>query len=309
MSDIKDNQDNNADFNFDEFENFLNSDEVNDIFDTTLQEDGDIDNLSDITSSINIDDAFDDKAEPFFDAPVIEEEFQDHVVDEAPVVEEEFQDQVVDEAPVIEEEFQDQVVDDAPVIEEEFQDQVVDEAPVIEEEFQDQVVDEAPVIEEEFQDQVVDDAPVIEEEFQDQVVDEAPVIEEEFQDQVDVAFENNMPAIDVVPSDNLKYLKWYSGNLSDEVYEFNKSSESANFIGSDNCKTIHVNVGYDTYGWNVQFSDGVIMSLRDVREYQIRNGRLPNSSGRIVYGQNALTFEKVDRIIVYEAVKYFSYGI
>ena len=249
MSDIKDNQDNNADFNFDEFENFLNSDEVNDIFDTTLQEDGDIDNLSDITSSINIDDAFDDKAEPFFDAPVIEEEFQDHVVDEAPVVEEEFQDQVVDEA------------------------------------------------------------PVIEEEFQDQIVDEAPVIEEEFQDQVDVAFENNMPAIDVVPSDNLKYLKWYSGNLSDEVYEFNKSSESANFIGSDNCKTIHVNVGYDTYGWNVQFSDGVIMSLRDVREYQIRNGRLPNSSGRIVYGQNALTFEKVDRIIVYEAVKYFSYGI
>ena len=118
----------------------------------------------------------------------------------------------------------------------------------------------------------------------------------------------NVGAFSVVAPENMKYLKWYSGASTDEVYEFGKSSASAEFVGTSTCKTIHVNIGYDSYGWVVQFADGVFMSLRDVREYQIRNGKLPNSSGRIVYGQTSLSFERVERIVIYEAVKYFSYG-
>ena len=120
---------------------------------------------------------------------------------------------------------------------------------------------------------------------------------------------DNVSAFSVVTPQNLKYIKWYSGNSETDVYEFGKSSASGEFVGTRECNTIHVNVGYDTYGWVVQFSDGVVMSLRDVREYQIRNGKLPNNSGRIVYGQNILSFDNVERIVVYEAVKYFSYGM
>ena len=154
--------------------------------------------------------------------------------------------------------------------------------------------------------------PVMTEEYVEPVI--APTVVSETEtfngnDFIDDAGVDNISAYNVETSQNLKYLQWYSGSSSAEVYEFGKSSASGEFIGSKECNTVHVNVGYDTYGWIVQFSDGVIMSLRDVREYQIRNGKLPNNSGRIVYGQNTLSFEKVERIVVYEAVKYFSYGM
>ena len=130
-------------------------------------------------------------------------------------------------------------------------------------------------------------------------------ITENFTDETDDKAPN---VFDIEEPYNLRYLKWYSGNSTDEVYEFGKTSKSTSFVGNKKCNTIHVNIGYDSYGWMVQFVDDVTMSLRDVREYQIRNGKLPNSSGRIVYGQVCLSFEKVERIVVYEAVKYFSYG-
>lgn len=104
-------------------------------------------------------------------------------------------------------------------------------------------------------------------------------------------------------------LRWYSGASSDRMFEISKAAESATFNADEECKTIHVNAGYDTYGWEVQFSDGVVMNLRDVREYQIRNGRLPSADGRIVYGQSAWSFSGIERIVVYESVKYFSYGV
>lgn len=109
--------------------------------------------------------------------------------------------------------------------------------------------------------------------------------------------------------ENATYLKWYSGSLSDKMFEISKGFEGGNFDADEECKTVHINVGYDTYGWEVQFSDGVVMNLRDVREYQIRNGRLPNPDGRIIYGQSSLLFSGIERIVIYESVKYFSYGI
>ena len=119
----------------------------------------------------------------------------------------------------------------------------------------------------------------------------------------------NVGAFSVVPSSNSNYIQWYSGDSALNVYQIDRSSVSGEFVGSDEYNTIHVNVGYDTYGWNVHFSNGVVMSLRDVREYQVRNGKLPDTSGSIVYGQNTLSFKNVERIVVYEAVKYFSYGV
>lgn len=115
--------------------------------------------------------------------------------------------------------------------------------------------------------------------------------------------------IDIKEVPNACYVKWYSGESKDKVFEIGKGFESGSFEADEECNTLHINVGYDTYGWEVQFSDGVVMSLRDVREYQIRNGRLPSKDGRIIFGQNTLNFSGVERIVVYESVKYFSYGI
>ncbi len=113
----------------------------------------------------------------------------------------------------------------------------------------------------------------------------------------------------ILTSQNVGQLQWYSGNSDDKMFEISKGFESGTFDADEECKTIHVNVGYDTYGWEVQFSDGLVMNLRDVREYQIRNGKLPNSEGRIVFAQSALMFSGVERIVIYENTKYFSYGL
>ena len=110
-------------------------------------------------------------------------------------------------------------------------------------------------------------------------------------------------------SGQIGFLRWYSGSSGDQMFEIAKGFESGSFNADEECKTLHVNAGYDTYGWEVQFSDGVVMNLRDVREYQIRNGRLPSSEGRIIYGQSTLMFSGIERIVVYESVKYFSYGV
>ena len=108
---------------------------------------------------------------------------------------------------------------------------------------------------------------------------------------------------------NIGNLRWYSGTSVDKIFTISKGFENGEFVADEECKTIHVNVGYDTYGWEVQFSNGIVMNLRDVREYQLRNGKLPAENGRIVYGNNELTFTAVKRIVVYQSVKYFSYGV
>ena len=120
---------------------------------------------------------------------------------------------------------------------------------------------------------------------------------------------DNYPVSAMEESGQIGFLRWYSGSSGDQMFEIARGFESGSFNADEECKTLHVNVGYDTYGWEVQFSDGVVMNLRDVREYQIRNGRLPSAEGRIIYGQSTLMFSGIERIVVYESVKYFSYGI
>lgn len=106
-----------------------------------------------------------------------------------------------------------------------------------------------------------------------------------------------------------RILKWYSGTLSDQYFTFSLESESGEFIGNAQVNSIHVNVGNSFYGWNVRFSDGTSMSLRDLKEYQIRYGQLPASGGVISFGDLSLTFARVERIVTYETPEYFSYGI
>ncbi len=112
----------------------------------------------------------------------------------------------------------------------------------------------------------------------------------------------------VVPSNNLPFLKWYDNTKNYKTYNIDKNFSSNTFNGSDECDTIHINVGFNTYGWLITFANGMIMSLPDVKEYQIRQGCLPFSDGRITYADSVLDFNHIKRIVIYESIKYFSYG-
>ena len=160
--------------------------------------------------------------------------------------------------------------------------------------------EESEIVQEEFSSNEVNDD--LHNEYFDSGEEEiiAPSLEEDFGSASDMG---------ILTSQNVGQLQWYSGNSDDKMFEISKGFESGTFDADEECKTIHVNVGYGTYGWEVQFSDGLVMNLRDVREYQIRNGKLPNSEGRIVFAQSALMFSGVERIVIYENTKYFSYGL
>ncbi|MBS4773284.1 MAG: hypothetical protein KHX55_03285 [Proteobacteria bacterium] len=104
------------------------------------------------------------------------------------------------------------------------------------------------------------------------------------------------------------FVKWFSGSVHDEMFEISKNELPAAIDGSAENNIIHVNAGYDTYGWLVEFDGGPVMSLDDVRKYQIRNGALPADSGVIRYGANQCRFSNIERILIYQSVRYFSYG-
>ena len=232
------------------------------------------------------------------DTPVVDETM---IMSDTPVVDETM---MMSETPVVDETM---MMSETPVVDETM---MMSETPVVDETM---IMSETPVVDETM---IMSETPAVDETM---MMSETPVVDETYSEETfsnNTIFDNelntaseNVGAYSIIPPQNLKYLNWYSGGISEAVYEFSKNSQSAEFVATNECKTIHVNVGYDTYGWVVQFSDGSVMSLRDVKEFQIRNGKLPNSSGRIIYGQNVLTFEKVERIVVYEAVRYFSYGV
>lgn len=104
------------------------------------------------------------------------------------------------------------------------------------------------------------------------------------------------------------FVRWYAGTSAEPVFEVDKNSPSTMVQGDDDHKIIHINAGYDTYGWHVRFDNGVIMSLRDVREYQLRHGSIPANSGSIVYGDMQINFAAIEKITIYESVRYFTYA-
>ena len=106
-----------------------------------------------------------------------------------------------------------------------------------------------------------------------------------------------------------RFLKWYSGSLSDEYVEFSTEYESGEIEGTKDCKALNIKVGNSYYGWNVKFDNGISMSLRDVKDYQLYYGRLPASGGVISFGDLTLTFKNIERIVSSQTPEYYSYGI
>lgn len=106
----------------------------------------------------------------------------------------------------------------------------------------------------------------------------------------------------------LGHLIWYDGKLGEKVYEISLNNMPEFLDYDKNIKTIHVNID-SPYGWNVFFENGVFMNLMDLKEYQERNGSLPGTNGKIIYGSRMSSFEKIERIVVYEKPRYFSYGL
>ena len=102
--------------------------------------------------------------------------------------------------------------------------------------------------------------------------------------------------------------KWYSGNLEDRYFEFSGASQSGEFTGSDEVKNIHVNVGTSAYGWNVSFDNGLVMSMRDLQEFESKHGKMPSPNGEISHGALKLKFSNVERIVAYQTPQYFAYG-
>ena len=105
-----------------------------------------------------------------------------------------------------------------------------------------------------------------------------------------------------------KAARWYSGSSDDKCFDFDAKSLATEFNGNDECKIIHVNVGISHYGWNITFNNGLFMSFRDLLEYQTRYGQLPDHAGVITHGQQTLKFSNVEKIVIYEAAQYFTYG-
>ena len=66
-------------------------------------------------------------------------------------------------------------------------------------------------------------------------------------------------------------------------------------------------IGKSAYGWSVRFDNGLVMSMADIREYQLRNGKLPQPDGIIAYGNKQLLFRGCARIVIYQEAEYFSY--
>ena len=94
-----------------------------------------------------------------------------------------------------------------------------------------------------------------------------------------------------------------------EVFKFDYSKEEEqSFTGDESCNVIHINVGYSSYGWNIDFTNGIRMGITDLREYQARHGKLPDTSGVLSRGNSILKFSSVNRIAVYQQPMYYGYG-
>ena len=122
------------------------------------------------------------------------------------------------------------------------------------------------------------------------------------------AMASNDPAQTEQDDLRIGFLRWYDGESSEAQFEVSKDSESTVLKGTDDCRVVHINIGFDAYGWLIRFDNGIIMSVSDVREYQLRNGMLPDTSGTITYASAQIEFRDIEKIKIYESVRYFTYA-
>lgn len=102
-------------------------------------------------------------------------------------------------------------------------------------------------------------------------------------------------------------LRWYSGSVDDKVFNISAATDATPISGSSDIDTIHIQAGTTTYGWNVVFDNGIVMSVRDLQTYQRRNGSMPSEKGVLSYGAKKFEFEGIKRIVLYLSPQYFSY--
>ena len=114
--------------------------------------------------------------------------------------------------------------------------------------------------------------------------------------------------VEQAEKETLQMFKWYSGHIDDKYYRFSAEAPSGEFKGTAEQNSIYVDIGTSAYGWNVTFDNGISMNLADVKEFQLRNGRLPCADGVITYGATGLKFSQVERIVVGSIPEYFHYG-
>ena len=112
----------------------------------------------------------------------------------------------------------------------------------------------------------------------------------------------------VIDEEKLGNLRWYDATLGEKVYEISLINMPEFLDYDPKIKTIFVNID-SPYGWNVFFENGVFMNLMDLKEFQERHGYLPGTNGKIIYGSKTSSFERIERIVVYEKPRYFSYGL
>lgn len=120
-----------------------------------------------------------------------------------------------------------------------------------------------------------------------------------------------IPAVQSVKKnlqDNLKRIaKRYSGSLADNYGRYSAASLGGEFEATPERNSIYLKIGKSAYGWSVRFDNGLVMSMADIREYQLRNGKLPQPDGIIAYGNKQLLFRGCARIVIYQEAEYFSY--
>ena len=96
--------------------------------------------------------------------------------------------------------------------------------------------------------------------------------------------------------------------FGEKTYEISLTNMPEFLDYNPQIKVIHVNVD-SPYGWNVFFENGTFMNLMDLKEFQERNGYLPGTNGKIIYGNKTTTFEQIEKIVVYEKPRYIFYNI
>ncbi|MBR2864973.1 MAG: hypothetical protein IKC13_01710, partial [Elusimicrobiaceae bacterium] len=84
--------------------------------------------------------------------------------------------------------------------------------------------------------------------------------------------------------------------------------DSAEFAGTPDRSIIRIETD-TTYGWNVSFANGILMSLQDLKEFQSRHGKLPDNTGKIMHGDKTLRFTGATAILIYEPPTYSSFDL
>ncbi len=123
----------------------------------------------------------------------------------------------------------------------------------------------------------------------------------------DVLPVDNMPSSQQQVDEASLFVRQYSGHLDDSYFVVSAKNLPEEFIGTVSQNSIQINVGTSDYGWSVLFANGILMGIADVRMFQLKHGKLPETGGMLMYGTKKMKFSEVERIVLYQSPQYFSY--